>query len=790
MATTSRNLSVTKSGYVKESNPSTVYRTNGNTNYLLTNDLNTSKKNRLYFGIEAWPSSLYHNLLYDLTFHFYLRPGQNDLSVIYCHNFDAASLTWNNQPTMGSEVATFTGAGSSAPGSWGNKSASLIAPLYITSVLGEQAFFLTDAALQVSDGKNWYAKTVLANNSAPYVTVNYDSTAKIISQAVWDTNGWFNVYNPRLSYTLHWHLTRASNQSGLCLYDNDDSWTQASAAFLYRIQGETNWTRIEITGSDMSFTLPPCTLPTGKTIEQCVEVTDTEGTVSRTEVKTATVLGTTLYVQNGPISGYKNPRNTILFSWYFGVSAGTVDIGSVSLYYKVAGDTDWTEVAAAAGADSLTMPANTFPIGTTVQWYLSGTDYSGSSSTTPTYTFSTAAGTTYATSQSPISSIEDGSAPITFQWLLTSTDGQAPTAVDLIWKLPTETDEQWHAILYQSSPVSSYTVPAGTFPAGEIQWTVRAYNIDGTAGPWSTPTSGNWSFICIKAPDPVEGLAATEVPRTTISWQSEEQQAFEISIDGKIVKKAYGPGTYSWQVSEPLSEGLHTISVRVQGAYELWSQPSTITISVDGPTSQDTLIGTFGVDAILLDRYATAVYTVRYYRDGVLIGTAPGGTEFVDRRVLGEHSYFSRKFIANGQYTQSNTITGTMQSGIKRIAALDDLQSDWLELKLSDKDTLEENYSWNKTASLQHVTGADFPVLESSRYQTRSGSFDAAFSNAEDVKRFEALHGRVVILKSRGENVIIGMLNALQKRVTRFYTAYTFSISQIKTEDFVEYENH
>ena len=63
-----------------------------------------------------------------------------------------------------------------------------------------------------------------------------------------------------------------------------------------------------------------------------------------------------------------------------------------------------------------------------------------------------------------------------------------------------------------------------------------------------------------------------------------------------------------------------------------------------------------------------------------------------------------------------------------------------------------------------------------------------AFPTAEEGRRLEALRGKVIILKSRGGNVTIGSLGNLQKRVTAFYVAYTFTIQRIHVEDFVHYE--
>ena len=50
------------------------------------------------------------------------------------------------------------------------------------------------------------------------------------------------------------------------------------------------------------------------------------------------------------------------------------------------------------------------------------------------------------------------------------------------------------------------------------------------------------------------------------------------------------------------------------------------------------------------------------------------------------------------------------------------------------------------------------------------------------------LKGQTVVIKSRKENVIVGALTSLNKRVLKFYTAYTFTIQAIEWEDFVQHD--
>lgn len=492
---------------------------------------------------------------------------------------------------------------------------------------------------------------------------------------------------------------------------------------------------------------------------------------------------------SGPVDGYANPREAQSFSWNYvkdrqddyDCVGNDYDQSSAVFYWKNSEDDNYTSVSISGNTKSVTIPANTFPANKIIEWYISGTDDGGTTSQTEVFSFNTSAGTAYATAKKPISTVEDGAAPITFEWEFSSTDGQEPSGVDLWWKLPSEANNEWHTLLSNASPVTRYSVAAGTFPAGEIQWIVRAYNIDGTAGPWSQPASGYYSFICMDAPDPPGGLNATEVPLTTISWQSAEQQGYEISIDGKVVRKAFGAGTYNWKITEPLPDGEHVISVRVLGAYGFWSQPSTVTITVTNtPPAEITLNGIFDLDAYLAWEYDSdpgSDVLVQVYRDNKLIGISTEAS-YSDLTVLGTHSYYVILKDENGNYSQSNTVTGTMHTDVKMIAPLDGSAA-WLALRLSENSADTDEFNWTQMNVTQHVKGAVWPQIERSTFQDMTASFNCAFINQDEIRSFEALRGKIVIVKCKNDNVVVGMLAQLERRVTAFYTAYNFTLQQI-----------
>lgn len=485
---------------------------------------------------------------------------------------------------------------------------------------------------------------------------------------------------------------------------------------------------------------------------------------------------------SGPNGGYSDPRFTTVFSWQikksssFPTIATNFDQASATFRWKAYGSETWTEIPISGSTNSITIPANTFPTATTISWYVEATDVSGHTSETSVFSFSTADGTAYASPVSPINEAKDGSSPILFSWELSSDSGYSPSRVLLEW-LDTENDT-WTTLLDASPAVSSFSAPADTFPPGSIQWRVSAYNRDGTQGPTSEA-----SFVCLAAPATPTNMEVTAVPFAAISWQATGQQAFEIFVDGTGLGATFGTDK-SYTLDEPLSDGEHIIAVSVQGEFGLWSRHAEQAVTIQNVPGQSvTLSGLFDVDADLSWTTTDTNQNYYVYRDGVRIGHT-SGTVFLDRFVLGTFAWHVINRLPNGNYTRSNTLTGTTSTEITRIAALDG--SGWLDLYLTDREPAEQTFRYEKIHSLRHVAGTNLPVLELSPYENISVSLDTAFKTPNLARPFEALKGRIVILKMRDDNVIVGALTSISKTARNFYISYGFTIDRIAMEDYID----
>lgn len=488
-----------------------------------------------------------------------------------------------------------------------------------------------------------------------------------------------------------------------------------------------------------------------------------------------------VYKTAGPSGGsYSDPTEATRFAWGLKstiVSTMVYDAefaqASAVFKWKAAGGS-YTSVNISGSATEVTIAANTFPAATTITWYVQATDEDGTTTQTEEFTFSTADGEIYAVPVKPDSTTEAGDKSISFTWSISSDTGSEATRTELQW----DDNGTWTTLLDVNEERRAFVAPADTFPGGAISWRVRAYNRDGVAGDWGTA-----SFVVVGAPGAPENLIADGVPFLTLTWQSVGQQAFEVFVDGVSQGAKFGTGK-SWTSDEPLTDGEHVIAVSVQGSYGMWSALGEIQVTIENePGDAVELLGSFDIDAMLEWVTDSTAEDFLVYRDGVRIGHTAQAF-FQDCRCLGTHSWEIINRLPDGNYTRSNSLTGTLKTESTVIAPFG--TGDWIELKLTEQRNTAQRYEYTKAHSMRHIRGAAYPVLELSPYEDETATFDTAFLRNEDAKPFEDLRGRVVMIKARGDKLIVGPLTNLQKTVGDFYTSYSFSVQRIHWEDFAD----
>lgn len=497
-------------------------------------------------------------------------------------------------------------------------------------------------------------------------------------------------------------------------------------------------------------------------------------------------IGSNIRVANAPTSGYVNPRESTSFSWIYekdtssGYDCFGEDYGqsSATFYWKTSSEESYTAVQISGATQGVTIPANTFPVGSTIQWYVEGTDDGGTTSQTEVYSFSTAAGAVTSTPAAPINTIESNNEEITFEWSYSSADGFSPSRYILRWREMGE--QEWNELIDSTTVVTSYTAPANTFPAGEIQWSVLPYNIDGVVG---TGTSA--SFISFGAPE-APTVTATEVPYLTVSWQASDQQAYRITADEKV----YGPyfGTEKrFELPDYLEDGIHTITVSIMGTYALWSQAGSVIVTIANDPGEDIELRVEnGIEPRLSWETEEATGDFYIYRTGKLIGHTMESF-FYDRFAEGQNSYQVINKLPSGNYSISEEKTGAVEINGTCIADLKG--GEWIQIDYSRADQRDPEFSEEIETAYNHLAGYAFPSAVIGSYQNTSMSFSALFLTEQEPvqKAFRSLFGKPVIMKLRDGSVYAGIIDAWTRKPYRlWYTEYSFTLRRIEYEDYID----
>ena len=485
--------------------------------------------------------------------------------------------------------------------------------------------------------------------------------------------------------------------------------------------------------------------------------------------------------------GYVNPHVAQTFKWehvqdgdYYCYAGWTT--ASATLYWSSDNGSTWHSVAAEANSSEVVLPAETMPTGT-VKWYVTATDDQGTTATSDTYTISTTDVAHTATPVYPNSSLENGDAPIRFIWTDASDTNTAPTGADLQYST---NGYSWITFAQPRTSATETDAPASTFPAGTVLWRVRSLNADGVAGAWSDPLS----FVCFAAPDaPI--ISTNGKPMLTVTWQSGNQQAYKVIVDGKTYGPYFGTGK-SFTVPDFLSDGTHTVAVSVQNEYSLWSliDPETdagiVSVTVLNVRGEPvTLTGLIDLDAELSWSTNDATSGFLIYRDDVQIGHA-SGRSFTDRVVLGYHSWRVINRLPGGYYTASNVVSGTLMTGRLAIAPLSG--GAWLELAKSENSARSVVWNESQRVALRQFAGQIYPQAEAAPYKTMSAGFDVAWTHAEAEQAaiFASLIGQPVIFKTPCEGAMVGILTAWQRNNMHFYRSYSATVQRIHWRDYVD----
>lgn len=488
-----------------------------------------------------------------------------------------------------------------------------------------------------------------------------------------------------------------------------------------------------------------------------------------------------LDISNGsPASGaYISTGQANLFTWDTTVDTTWACVGDVqpkSTIFRWKDEAGTVHELSAGSANSITVPANTFT-GSEIQWQVEVTANSGIVTTSEWITLSTSEPESTAIAKSPRNTVIDGTKTATFTWEHVISTGSAQTAFDL---QISQDKESWSTLKSGTGSDASVAVPGNELPGGTLYWRVRTYNTDGTAGVWSEAVN----IIVVAAPDTPSITVTSLEPRFAIRWQQSGQQAYEVQLDGTTITKRFGAES-SYQHDGYLSTGTHSVRVRIQNQYGLWSEWGAAALPITNTEGATITLNAEGSNSVTLSWTGSSEYSgYIVYRDGVKLAETTE-TSFVDHFALGAVQYQIRGiYVDSGYYTMSNSVIANISVPCIMITAVENPV--WKRINLSTGSLRSTGLSTSQSVTYLHHVGAELPSAEIGEAVTMTYNLDCAFKSSDlaAAQAFEALRGKLVCVKEPGGERYIGVLDSYSKEnIGRLYRSYKARIALVDWEE-------
>ena len=484
-----------------------------------------------------------------------------------------------------------------------------------------------------------------------------------------------------------------------------------------------------------------------------------------------------------PNKGSIVAANQNKFTWQESRSIYTIETTtrtSAKFRWRKSASDTVKEIDVPGTATSITIPANTFS-GDSIQWQISVTANSGVTTTSDWMTLSLTDVESTAVAVAPDRAVLDGASDNVFKWEHIVSTGTTQTKAELQQSTDSST---WTALATVTGAANTWTAPAGTFTSGTKYWRVRTYNSKGAAGAWSAATQ----FIVLAAPaTPPVSIVSTE-PRPEIRWQSDEQQAYQVEIDGVYASGTrFGTGK-TWKAPFYLADGSYTVRVRVQNEYGFWSPWGTAALPITNvPGGAITLTASTenAVTLAWVDSDNYDFYIV--YRDGTPIAKAEEHG-YVDNMAIGACTYQVRGcYSDNDYYGVSAEVSVSVTPEYNVLYDMD--AGEWLTMKYSGLTNQPVTRSISRSIAEVRLSGYTYPVAERSKAKTATYDGNVVFLNRDSAEKFEGMIGHLVCLKLHPSGGCIGYLNEVSGEVNQYKSVYSFMVTQIEYEEEIDIDS-
>lgn len=483
-----------------------------------------------------------------------------------------------------------------------------------------------------------------------------------------------------------------------------------------------------------------------------------------------------------PTTGYIDLSQSNIFGFDFEQKADEpsitpIAVKSFTLQLREHGQTEITSISVttwAGDAPNVTVPAGTIS-GESIDWRVIAKTNANQTLTSDWMTLSVEDVPPTAWAISPKDVVVDGSKDQIFIWGHASSTGTAQSKADLQKSTDGST---WTTLATVTGAAKQWTCPAGTLISSIKYWRVRTYNADGISGAWSDAAQ----IVVIAAPTAPSIQIKSTGPRPSISWQTSEQEAYQVELDGKLSGGTHYGTEKTWTSPAYLADGSHTVRVRVQNQYGMWSNWGAAALPVTNTPGASITLSVQASSVADLSWQTSGSYDFYLvYRNGKPIAKLTQ-TQYTDELSSGDVTYQVRGcFDGSSNYGLSSAVTVDIRAEVHQVSDLDTGLT--LRLPYSDSQHRQTTRTVSRQVELLQLSGAYYPVAVEVDSGTDALSITAALLDESEIRQLMGLVGKLVCAKTPQGDMVIGYITSLPKQHDGFLNVFNFTIEQIDYDD-------
>ena len=467
-------------------------------------------------------------------------------------------------------------------------------------------------------------------------------------------------------------------------------------------------------------------------------------------------------------------------------SLEALKIVSFTLQLRVHGQSAITSIPVttwAGDAPNVTVPAGTIS-GESIDWRVISKTNANQTLTSDWMTLSVEDVPPVARPISPKDVVVNGSVDQPFVWMHATSTGTAQTKAEL----QASTDgNTWTALATVTGSEQQWTCPAGTLTENTKFWRVRTYSSANAVSDWSDAAQ----IVVIAAPTAPSIQIKSTGPRPSISWQTSEQEAYQVELDGKLSGGTHYGTEKTWTSPAYLSDGSHTVRVRVQNQYGMWSDWGAAALPVTNTPGAAITLSVQASSVADLSWQTTGSYDFYLvYRNGKPIAKLTQ-TQYTDELSSGSTTYQVRGCYADSSnYGLSSAVTATITTG-QYVTLYGIASGKKVTLKHCGLKNQPVQNAINRDIQYIFMYGSTYPHAERSEFVTKKVGGTAVFLPDEDKAGFDALIGELVCLKTQSGEMVVGYLNETSdtSRVNPDKSVVNFSIQQIDYAEVIDIDS-